>query len=145
MKRDIFIIVIIIIFASAMVITLRNPCESDGYSDDNPVLDAVRHNFSLLNPKYANIPLREGDSAYTENKRTITLCIKNPETGKNYSMNTIMYVALQELAHVVSKTKGHNEEFRRNFTILLKEAARIGIYNPGKEIPQTYCGVGPND
>ena len=73
MKRDIFIIVIIIIFASAMVITLRNPCESDGYSDDNPVLDAVRHNFSLLNPKYANIPLREGDSAYTENKRTITV------------------------------------------------------------------------
>lgn len=145
MKRGIFIILgVIIFFAVVAVVTNRE--ESDGYKEvDNPILKNVRYNFSLLNPKYANIPLREGGSAYTENKRSITLCLKNPETGKNYDMNTIMYVALHELAHVVCKSQGHTEEFKRNFAILLREAARLGLYNPRKEIPQTYCGVGPDD
>jgi len=98
-----------------------------------------------LHPDYAKIPLREGNSAYTENKRTITLCLKDPETKKYYDMNTIMYVALHELGHIVSVTHGHNDEFKKNFSLLLRDAARKGIYDPRKEIPHTYCGVGPED
>lgn len=111
------------------------------YSDKHPILDQVRSNFSMLNPEYANIPLREGDSAYTENKSVITLCLKNPENGKYYDINTLMYVSLHELAHIISKTHGHNDEFRENFSKLLKKAAQIGIYNPRIPIPDTYCGV----
>ena len=115
------------------------------YSHDHPILNNVRSNFAKLNPEYAKIPLREGNSAYTENKAVITLCLKNPETKDYYDMNTIMYVALHELGHMVSKTHGHNDEFKRNFAILLRQAARKGIYDPRIPIPQTYCGVGPDD
>jgi hypothetical protein len=89
--------------------------------------------------------LREGGSAYTENKTVITLCLKNPENGYYYNSNTIMYVALHELAHIISKTQGHNDEFNNNFAMLLKQAETRGIYNPRIPIPTTYCGIGPND
>ena len=115
------------------------------YSHDHPILNQVRDNFAKLNPEYSKIPLREGDSAYTENKAVITLCLKNPETGGYYDMNTIMYVALHELGHIVSKTHGHNDEFKKNFATLLRQAARKGIYDPRKPIPAAYCGVGPDD
>ena len=136
------VIILVLIFTAFMVyfLTYRS-----NYSHDHPILNKVRQNFSKLNPDYGRIPLREGNSAYTENKRTITLCLKNPETKKYYDMNTIMYVALHELGHIVSKTHGHNDEFKRNFSLLLREASRKGIYDPRKEIPQTYCGVGPDD
>lgn len=115
------------------------------YSHDHPILNQVREKFSQLNPEYAKIPLREGNSAYTENKAVITLCLKNPETGKYYDDNTIMYVALHELGHIISKTHGHNDEFKRNFSSLLRQAARRGVYDPRIPIPSTYCGVGPDD
>lgn len=115
------------------------------YSSDHPILNKVKENFSVLNPEYGKIPLREGDSSYTENKAYITLCIRDPKTKGYYDMNTIMYVALHELAHVVSKTHGHNDEFKKNFATLLRQAARQGIYDPRKSIPTTYCGIGPED
>jgi hypothetical protein len=115
------------------------------YSDTNPILDKVRYNFTLIKPEYGNIPLREGNAAYTENKTSITLCLKNPQNNQYYDMNTIMYVALHELAHMVSKSRGkgdeHNAEFRENFAVLLEKGQNLGFYNPSKPMPSTYCGV----
>jgi hypothetical protein len=116
----------------------------ENYSLDNPILKKIRDNFALLDEDYGNIPLKEGKSSYTENKSVITLCLKDPETGKYYSMNTIIYVALHELAHMVTKTldiEEHGPEFIRNFEILKKRAAKKGIYNPTMKIPSTYCGI----
>ena len=115
------------------------------YSSKHPMLDKVRENFSRLNPEYSKIPLRSGGSAYTENKAVITLCLSNPETGKYYDMNTIMYVALHELGHVITHTHGHDDNFRKNFANLLRRGAEIGIYDPRRAIPTTYCGINPND
>ena len=115
------------------------------FSHDHPILKQVSLNFSKLDPEYSKIPIQMGDSAYTENKEIITLCLKDPDTKKYYDMNTIMYVALHELAHVNSKTHGHNSEFKKNFAILLRDASRKKIYDPRKDIPMTYCGVGPHD
>ncbi len=112
------------------------------YSDDHPLLSQIRSNFTMLSSDYNDIPLREGNSAYTENKSVITLCLKDPENGKFYSMNTLMYVALHELGHIISKTHGHNQEFRENFARLLRRATKIGIYDPKIPIPTTYCGIG---
>lgn len=140
MKRNekvILVMVVCLVMIAAFVLRPRSY-----YSHDHPMLDVVRENFSKLNPEYAKIPLREGDSAYTENKSVITLCLKDPETGGYYDMNTIMYVALHELSHMVSKTHGHNQEFRENFSTILRQAASKGIYDPQQSIPVTYCGVG---
>jgi hypothetical protein len=111
------------------------------FNEKHPVLDQIRERFAMIDPKYAKIPLQSGDSAYTENKEVITLCLVDPTTGKYYDMNTLMYVALHELAHVISKNEGHGEEFKKNFAMLLREAATKGIYDPNKPIPSTYCKV----
>ena len=134
----ILILIIVLIFVIYMFSNRSN------YSHNHPILNQIRANFEKLNPEYGKIPLREGDSAYTENKSVITLCLKNPTTGNYYDMNTLMYVAIHELAHMVSETHGHNDEFKANFKSLLQQAARKRIYDPKKEIPNTYCGVGPN-
>lgn len=106
-----------------------------------PLLQLVRSNFSKLNKQYAQIPLYSGSSAYTDNKTVITLCLSDPETGVPYDENTIMYVALHELAHVVSTNIGHGKEFRKNFATLLARAHKLGFYDPTKPIATTYCGI----
>lgn len=131
------IVVLLLVGVVALVLLVRRSY----YQSDHPVLNRIRENFRKLNPEYANIPLYEGNSSYTENKSTITMCLKNPENGKYYDMNTLMYVALHELGHMVSKTHGHNEEFKRNFNTLLRQAENLGIYDPQKPIPPTYCGI----
>ncbi len=141
MKGSIVLILVIgLIVLAAFALTPRSY-----YSHDHPILNQIRANFAKLNPEYGKIPLREGNSAYTENKSVITLCLRNPETKRFYDFNTIMYVSLHELGHVVSKTHGHNDEFKKNFAILLRQAAKKGIYDPRLPIPSTYCGVGPGD
>lgn len=113
-------------------------------SSNHPIIQEIKANFALLNPDYAKIPIKEGDSAYTEDKEVIVLCLKNPDTGKYYDINTLMYVALHELAHYTSKNHGHGQEFRTRFAQLLKEGANVGIYNPSLPIPTTYCHIGPD-
>lgn len=140
MKRGIVVLLFL-----ALIVTAAIAFSSRSKSSSNdPMLIQVRSNFAKLDPRYAEIPLRSGDSAYTENKEIITLCLINPDTGQYYDINTIMYVSLHELAHVITPEgqEEHGEVFKKNFANLLRKAAEIGIYNPRQPIPATYCKVG---
>lgn len=132
----IFLIIIFVVLILTYFLQKRSK-----YSHDHPILEKIRSNFIKLDSDYGKIPLRYGDSAYTENKAVITLCLRDPETKKFYDMNTLMYVALHELAHVISISHGHNDEFKDNFHDLLSRASRVGIYDPTLPIPDTYCGI----
>lgn len=136
--------VVLLLIISLLVITGAAFSSRSHYSSNDPMLSQVRANFAKLDPKYAEIPLRTGDSAYTENKEVITLCLINPDTGLYYDINTIMYVSLHELGHVItpSGAEEHGDLFKKNFADLLRKAAVIGIYDPRKPIPATYCKVG---
>jgi hypothetical protein len=119
--------------------------ENDFSSDDNPVLNQLRENLGKIHPDYKKIPLRENDSgAYTQNKRVIYLCLKDPKTGKYYDMNTLTYIILHECAHVLNPSyepefDGHGEGFKRIFSSLLRHASHVGIYDPSKPLPTKYC------
>jgi hypothetical protein len=142
MKQSfIIILIIVVVLISGYVMA-----PSTYYNYEHPILTSIRENFKRMHPSYSKIPIRVGSTSTTENKSIITLCVENPKTKKIYDMNTLMYVAIHELAHVVSKTYGtnedsHNEEFRRNFNTLLKRAEALGLYNPNIPIPHTYCGI----
>ena len=58
-------------------------------------------------------------------------------------INTLTFVALHELAHLMTQSFGHKTEFWKNFKFLLKEAKEIGIYQPDdyKKSPKEYCGM----
>ena len=137
-------IVAVLLMIILVLMTVYALAPKSYYSHDHPILEEIRSNFKKINPEYAKIPLREGDSAYAENKSMITMCLKDPDSGLYYDMNTLHYVALHELAHIISINHGHGEEFKRNFAKLLKLGEKLGFYNPNIPMPNTYCGVGSN-
>jgi len=133
--------IIIAAFTVIVVFTIRS---RQYYNEDHPVLNEISRRFTVLNPKYGKIPLRTGSKSYTEDKSAITLCIVNPDTKKFYDINILMYVALHELSHCITRADGkesHGDEFKENFSYLLREAADKKIYDPTKPVPSTYCGV----
>jgi len=84
----------------------------------------------------------EKSAAYTVNKGDeMRLCIRNE--GKLENINTSMFVVLHELAHMMSVSYGHNQEFKDNFNFIVHLASGLGIYYPedfyGK--PVSYCGT----
>lgn len=139
--RNNTLLVIVIIILIIVIIMVASPRSYYTEINTNPILSKIHEDFIRLNPEYEKIPLREGNSAYTENKSVITLCLKDPDTKQYYPYCVLMYVALHELSHMVSKDYGHGVEFQKNFGIILRKAAELGIYNPECKIPATYCGL----
>ena len=90
-------------------------------------------------------------TAYSENKgEKIAFCVETEkENGKGYlvDLNTMTYVAIHELAHVMTVSIGHTEEFWDNYKFLLEVAESINIYEPidYKKNPVRYCGMNIND
>ena len=62
-------------------------------------------------------------------------------------LNTMLFVSIHELAHLMTKSIGHNEEFWSNMRFLLKEAIKAGIYEQEDYMknPVDYCGTVIND
>lgn len=111
-----------------------------------PQNDDVKRLFKNFNPE--NISEGDPSSGYTSysvNKgESIILCIRQDDKNKSFvEKNTILYVAIHELGHLMSKTIGHNKEFWDNFKFILNEAVNIGIYKKVdyKNNPSPYCGI----
>ena len=58
-------------------------------------------------------------------------------------MNTIIFVSIHELAHIMTPETGHTPLFWDNMKYLLEKASSIGIYNPVdySKDPRMYCGM----
>lgn len=85
-------------------------------------------------------------TAYSENKgEKLAFCLDKNKNGKGELIddNTLMFVAIHELAHVASESIGHTDEFWRNFKFLLQVGEEINIYKPVdyKNSPKKYCGM----
>lgn len=90
-------------------------------------------------------------TAYSENKgEKIALCLnKNKKKGEDelIDLNTLTFVALHELSHIMTKSIGHKKEFWENFKFLLENAKASNIYQPidYNKNPSKYCGMTLND
>lgn len=98
--------------------------------------------------RWMSIELKETNSteksaAYTLNKSSeIRLCIRD-QNGNFEDPNTSMFVILHELAHVMSISYNHTEEFKNNFSYITHLASSLGIYKPQDfaKKPKMYCGT----
>ena len=63
-------------------------------------------------------------TAYSENKgEKLAFCTTTTKKGdKLIDPNTLMYVAIHELGHLMTKSIGHTQEFWQNFKFLLQNA-----------------------
>ena len=88
-------------------------------------------------------------TAYSENKgEKLAFCLNKQKNGtKLIDINTLTFVAIHELAHVMTESEGHNQEFWKNFKFLLEQAKAANIYEPidYKKDPQPYCGMDITD
>ena len=74
----------------------------------------------------------------------IVFCLRSRDENEELvDPNVLMFVALHELAHVMTKSIGHTKEFWDNFRILLRNAIKLNIYKRVNynEKPVEYCGV----
>ena len=88
-------------------------------------------------------------TSYSVNKgEKIVFCVRQKDENESLvEENTITFVAIHELAHIMTKSIGHTEEFWDNFRRLLKEAIDMGIYNKEdyESNPKEYCGIKVTD
>lgn len=88
------------------------------------------------NHKYTSYSINKGEK--------IVFCLrKRDQENGLMDINTMMFVALHEYAHIATESTGHTPEFWDNFSWLLLEAMNIGVYKKQdfKNNPEQYCGM----
>lgn len=85
-------------------------------------------------------------TSYSENKgEKIVLCLRD-KMHPPYPFvddNTVMFVTLHEMSHLMTASNGHTNEFWANFKRLLQDAMKLGIYHQVNysRNPVDYCGM----
>jgi hypothetical protein len=84
-------------------------------------------------------------TSYSENKGDkIVVCLRDKVAPyKLVDTNTVMFVILHEMAHLMTTTVGHTPEFWANFRRILHDAVSVQIYTPVNysKTPTGYCGM----
>ena len=105
------------------------------------IADRTMERFSKCN--FGETPKNENGAAYTIGKGYggMHLCVH--KNGKFNDENDAFFVVLHELAHVMSVSYGHNDEFKQNFNFIVKLAVKLDLWKPAKYEKEAiyYCGT----
>ena len=83
-------------------------------------------------------------TSYSVNKgEKISICIRDIEDETFIDDNTVLFVVIHELSHIMTHEVGHTPLFWNNMKYLLEVGEQIGIYQPVNysENPKQYCGM----
>jgi hypothetical protein len=108
--------------------------------------EKVKRLVEGFNPKKVSETLPTSElTAYSENKgEKIAFCLNTTKEGsKLIDLNTLTFVAIHELSHIMTLSIGHKQEFWQNFKFLLENAKAAHLYDPEdyKKNPKDYCGM----
>ena len=81
--------------------------------------------------------------AYSVNKgEQLALCIRKVTDNTFIDINTIIFVSIHELAHIMTDEIGHTPKFWSNMKYLLEKGIEIDIYKAidYSKSPTDYCG-----
>lgn len=90
---------------------------------------------SLPGSKYTSYSVNKGEK--------LVFCIRKKDTQELIKLNTIIFVAIHELAHLMSVSIGHTDEFWDNMRFILRDAIKYKIYKEQdfRKKPEPYCGI----
>jgi hypothetical protein len=94
--------------------------------------------------------LNADSTSYSENKgEKIVVCLRD-KTQEPYPFvdeNTVMFVLVHEMAHLMTASIGHTPEFWTNMRKLLHDCIQLSIYRPVNyaKNPVEYCGMTISD
>lgn len=111
------------------------------YGANDAEVRSLYRNFNPDNVSEGGV--EHGYTSYSVNKgEKIVMCVRQ-NNADLVDENVLMYVAVHELAHLMSHDVGHSRNFWTNFRFLLEEAVQIGVYTPidYAKAPQEYCGI----
>lgn len=100
--------------------------------------------------RFPNTTLAESDgsskhTSYSVNKgEKIVLCLRSKNGNQPLEdPNLLLFVALHEISHIMTKSIGHTKEFWNNFKFVLQNCQQAGIYKcvDFSSQPQQYCGI----
>jgi hypothetical protein len=109
--------------------------------------EAVEKLYTNYNPSKISETLPTSEfTAYSENKgEKLAFCLnkKKEDDTKLIDLNTLTFVAIHELSHIMTKEEGHKLIFWQNFKFLLENAKDAKIYIPEdyKKKNKEYCGM----
>jgi len=132
--------------------TLDTPYADNEYSNI-VLLDLYKMAYSVLSKadriykrnylsKLEGVTFREAGKSATEDKSLVYLCLRKSQ-HEYYDWNTLVYVTLHELAHVIDHgyNPNHGGDFQKLFSGLLSIGQQEGYYNPNIPLPHVYCGI----
>jgi hypothetical protein len=138
--------------AADLLATVTQKCKEmvNFMKENHPSDPRVIRLVEGFNPKKISETLPTSElTAYSENKgEKIAFCLNTTKDGnKLIDINTLTFVALHELSHIMTESIGHKQDFWQNFKFLLINAKEAGIYEPVdyKKNPKQYCGMTIND
>lgn len=134
---DLSVLIMLVILMVSVAIYYREPATCD----IDPILERLRQDMIKVDPRLAKAQWFPGTESYTEGKRKIFICLKD-EHGNYFPMNELQQVALHEAAHFLSPVidKEHKTpEFNNLHFALRKRASQLGLFDPSKPVPPTYC------
>ena len=117
------------------------------YPDDPRVIQLVEN----FNPQKISETLPTSElTAYSENKgEKVAFCLNKTKqnNSKLIDLDTLTFVSLHELAHVMTTSIGHKQDFWQNFKFLLENAKAAKLHDPVdyKKQPNEYCGMTISD
>lgn len=112
---------------------------------DNDDIKRLKENFrpdrlteSTSNSKYTSYSINKGEK--------IIMCIRQRDDENSLvDLNTVTFVAIHELSHLMTKSIGHEPEFWKNMEFILKEIIdsplKLYEYQPFHKKPVSYCGT----
>lgn len=116
--------------------------------DDN--IEHMKDNINRMATRFQPDNISESTphekyTSYSVNKgEKIVFCLRSKNKHEQIvKENVIVFVALHELGHVMTKSVGHTDEFWSNFQFLLKVAVKLKLYNNTNynNQPANYCGT----
>jgi predicted metal-dependent hydrolase len=137
--------------AADMLSTIRTKLTNvvEGMTDKYPKDARVKRLKSRFNPyKISESSPTSEYTSYSVNKgEKIVFCLRSKDDQRLHDINTITFVALHELAHLMTESIGHTQEFWDNFRFILKNAIQKGHYNyqDFQSKPIRYCGTNITD
>ena len=123
--------------------TLISKYKNDPNTSADPRVRTMIDRFNPGNMCENNI---DADStSYSENKgEKIVVCLRDKKAPYPLAdENTVMFVVLHEMAHLMTTSTGHTPEFWANFRRMLQDAIGAGVYTNVNyaRTPTQYCGM----
>ena len=131
---------------SKIIGLLKTEIKNDNIEKDINI-DDIKLLINNYNPKSLSENLEKRNlTAYSVNKgEEICLCLREPKNELIIinDINTLMFVLIHELAHLMTPEIGHTDRFWKNMSYLLKKGSDVKKYEliNYSTNPVDYCGV----